>query len=101
MTEDEFHEQYVKFGHAIQTGIKFVIEMERKGGVGTDNILKHHRVGIDTAKCEHGALSRLLVRKGIISESDYFDAVIEGMKMEVKLYEDKLANEFGVHITLG
>lgn len=47
---------------------------------------KHLRVGINAAMCDHGALVRLLVEKGIIAEADYLQAITDETRREVERY---------------
>ena len=50
---------------------------------------------------EHAALVGLLVSKGIFTNEEYADALIEGMQREVDSYEKKLSDRMGAKIVLG
>jgi hypothetical protein len=67
-----------------------------------DQSQKHERVGINTALCDHSALVKLLISKGIITQEEYAKAIADEMEAEVKRYEQKLSEQKGgVKITLG
>lgn len=79
---NEFQKKYVKLAHAMQTGIASCIAV---GWTGATQ--KHLRVGIDTSKSDHGALVKLLLEKGVITEEEYGRALLEGLENEVKGFE--------------
>lgn len=95
MTEEEFVAENIRLGHAMQSGVA----MEQSAG-STDGTPKHLRVGVNAALVEGGAVARLLIRKGLITKEEYFDAIIEGMKREVKTYEARLSKATGAKVTL-
>jgi hypothetical protein len=78
----EFQEKYVKLAHAVQTGIASCIAAGWSGATP-----KHLRVGIDTSKSDHGALVKLLIEKGVITEDEYGRALLEGLENEIKGFE--------------
>lgn len=94
MTSEEFMEEYIRLGHAIQTGVAY--EMNRS------NIAepKHLRTGLNCVMADLGSMTRLLVKKGIISEDEYYEAIIEGLKKEVADSERRLKDLLGMSITL-
>lgn len=47
---------------------------------------KHLRVGVNSALVECSALAALLVRKGVFTAEEYFDALIEAWDAEVDRY---------------
>jgi hypothetical protein len=96
MSVEEFQAEHARLQHAVQSGI--AIELERGSQCATP---KHLRVGLCTALADHGSLCRLLVSKGLITEQELHEALIEGMTDEVKLAEARLSAEFGITITLG
>lgn len=61
---------------------------------------KHLRVGVNMAMVEHAALVNLLTSKGIITDDEYLDALIEAMDSEIKEYRDRLKQHYGVDISL-
>ena len=97
MTLEEKRDKYLKLCHAMQTGVAFKIEKDNK-----DTTPKHLRVGINVAMSDHAALMNLLIKKGIVTEDEYYDALIESMEREVKMYQNKLKEIYGsdVNFTL-
>jgi hypothetical protein len=81
MDEDQ-ERRYYKASHSMQAAIGVLMQREWKG---TPSDAKHLRTGINSAMAEHGSLARLLIKKGIIDEHEYFEAVIEGAEMEADL----------------
>lgn len=96
MTREQKIEHYNNLLHAMQSGV----QMMRTKGFLRETEPKHLRVGVNTAKCDHGALIKLLVAKGVISDEEYLDAIIEIMELEVKAYEEKLSERLGAEIKL-
>lgn len=81
--------------HAMQTGV--ATEMEQ-GNPDTEP--KHLRVGVNACMCDHSALVRLLIEKGILTLAEYQEAVIEEMNREVRRYEHRLSERLGAKVTL-
>jgi len=73
MNINEVWKNYQAACHAMQTGVKFMQNFEHPTEVIPDNAIepsdapKHLRVGINTIMCDHAALVKLLVKKGIIT----------------------------------
>lgn len=89
--------RYHDLCHAMQSGVAMEMEYNPK-----PTEPKHLRTGINSALCDSAALARLLIEKGVFSELEYVTAVTEEMQREVKRYEDRLNEHFGVtNITLG
>lgn len=61
---------------------------------------KHLRVGVNAAMVDHGALVKLLVAKGIITDAEYFEALAEAMEAEQRDYEERLSAHFGNTVKL-
>lgn len=80
--------------HAMQTGVA-----TKMGIDPTDASPKHLRVGINSVMCDHAALARLLIQKGIFTEAEYEVAITEEMQREVERYKTWLANR-GIHADL-
>lgn len=85
MTDEEFLEEYAKLGHAIQTGVAYEMEYGSK-----DTQPKHLRTGFNCVMSDLGSMGRLLIAKGIITEAEYFEAMLDGLRREVATYEDRL-----------
>jgi len=83
--------------HAVQSGVAACISV---GRVPDDTTPKHLRTGINLTKCDHAALVLLLVRKGLITELEYFEAVRDMVKKEVADYESILSKIVGKKVGL-
>jgi hypothetical protein len=90
MTDLEFLTEYAKLGHAIQTGVAYDHEYGSKDGTP-----KHLRVGLNCVMSDLGALTRLLVAKGIITQDEYYTAVLDGLRAEIAEYERRLKERLG------
>jgi hypothetical protein len=108
MTREQFITESEALGHAIQTGIKIKLAFEvattPSVSVTSPQVfeaLKHIRVGIDTAKAEIGALSKLLVKKGLISNDEVHESILEAYRIEVAMYERTCSELLGKRVTLG
>src|SRR5207248_3069740 len=81
MTDDEqarlerLLEEHANLSHALQSGVRW--EHERGSDDGSP---KHLRTGVNIALRDHSSLVNLLVRKGIITDLEYAEAIVEGMR---------------------
>ncbi len=90
MTLEEKKSRYAELAHAMQTGVAY--KMERGS---SETSPKHLRVGVNAAMSDHTALAQLLMKKGVISEDEYLDALIEAMEREVQMYQTELSKLYG------
>ena len=74
--------------HAMQSGVEFSKNKH-------DQLPKHLRVGINVALRDLGSLVKLLIDTGVIDEVDYWNAMVEGMRVEVREYEQLIREETG------
>lgn len=95
MTTEEKLTKYHANCHAVQSGVAQMMHVDP--GFTTP---KHLRVGIDLTKSDHGALAKLLIDKGIITEEEYVDAVLDFTEREKASYEKRLSDHYGITITL-
>jgi hypothetical protein len=86
-----YTDRWMRAAYAIQSAIAFLIE---RGGFDAATP-KHLRVGIDTAKADHGALAELLIRKGVITEEEYLRSIAEGQEREARRYTAVARHETG------
>jgi hypothetical protein len=96
--KERIHEllgEYHRLAHAMQSGVKW----EQEHGVD-DGSPKHMRVGINNAMRDHGSLAALLIRKGIISDLEYAEAIVVGMREEVAMYERRISEKTGREVHL-
>lgn len=82
--------------HAVQTGVQF----EQTRG-SQDGSPKHLRTGVNMSKCDHAALVRLLVAKGVFTDLEYITELVLEAEREVKRYEDRILEQYDVKVTLG
>lgn len=84
----ELGNRYRAATHAMQSGVALKL---RKGG--DENSPKNLRVGVNSAMVDSAALAKLLIANHVITEEQYFLAMVEGMEDEAKRYEDELGVE--------
>lgn len=89
---------YVEAAHAVQTGIAFLIQKKGEKEAGADP--KHLRTGLDLRASDHAGLVRLLIGKGIITEAEYEEAMVQSANREADDYEKKVSEAMGRPITL-
>lgn len=94
-TLDELQERYLIAAHAVQAGVAMELNDDPHSGTP-----KHLRVGISMAVVEHGALARLLIKKGIITDEEYMAELVAGVEDERREYEERLSARYGSKITL-
>lgn len=95
---EALYREYEALQHAMQSGVKFEIEGNGLANAAADP--KHLRVGVNSVLCDHGALVGLLVRKGIITDEEYAEAIRDGMQQEVNRYKERLSERYGAKVTL-
>jgi predicted unusual protein kinase regulating ubiquinone biosynthesis (AarF/ABC1/UbiB family) len=81
--------------HAMQTCVAY--EMNKERDPPTEP--KHLRVGINTAMADQEGIVRLLIRKGIFTEEEYFEAIADSMEARTETLHRPAARER--HSTLG
>jgi hypothetical protein len=81
--------------HAMQAGVA----IEQSSG-SQDGTPKHLRVGINARACDHAALVRLLIAKGVFTEDEYMVAITDEMNAEAERYEFRLMFQMGKKISL-
>lgn len=89
-TIDELRAQVAALSHAIQTGVAYELEKDPRSGTP-----KHLRTGVNIALVESGALVRLLVKKGLITEEEYYAELIAGLEDEKNTYERRVQALYG------
>jgi hypothetical protein len=94
MSIEENKARYDAAAHAMQTGVAY--EMN-KGARDSATEPKHLRVGVNAAMADQEGLVRLLIRKGVITEEEYFEAVADSMEAELKRYQDRMPPNVELH----
>jgi len=65
--------------HAMQSGVAMKMNYEP-----AETSPKQLRVGVNSAMCDHAALVRVLIEKGILTEAEYMAAITNEMGREVE-----------------
>ena len=86
--EVELMKRHRELSHAMQSGVEFSKDKR-------DQDPKHLRVGINVALSDQGSLARLLIHKGVITEEELLQAIVDGMEREVEGYRDRIHSETG------
>lgn len=103
---DERRAEYEALLHAVQTGVMYELEYDKREHP-TDldenamRLIKHLRVGNNARARDHASLVKLLLGKSLITEDEYYAALVEGVKEEVAMYEAMLSAKIGGDIKLG
>ncbi len=83
----DFIQAYAALAHAIQTVIAYEL------GLGGEKLAgatpKHLRVGIDLERIDQGSLVKLLIAKGVFTEDEVHEAILNGLRAELDTYERK------------
>ncbi len=101
MTVEQLQEAYRQQAHAVQTGVKYLMEWDRNHATPEPgHNPKHLRTGVNLALVQNSALASLLIRKGVISELEYWQAVCLQAAKEVGNYEAELTTKLGAKVKL-
>lgn len=81
--------------HSIQSGVAMEMNYNEK-------IIdpKHLRVGVISAMVEISAVAALLIQKKLISEEEYYDAIVTAVETEKEKFERELSERLGTKVTL-
>lgn len=91
----ELQTECSRLQHAMQAGVR--AEMTYDDGPTSP---KHLRVGVNSALVQNSALATLLVRKGVITELEYWQTQAEFWRDEVDRYQHRLKLHHGVDVKL-
>lgn len=83
-----YRQRYTEYGHAVQSGVAMIQNWDPETPKGL-------RTGINITFTDHSSLVTLLMSKGIITEREYYEALIEGMVKEVRRLEDEIQEHLG------
>lgn len=93
---DDLQRRYEAAAHAVQAGVAMELaDDERYHNTNSSASPKQLRTGINLAMVSHGALVRLLIAKGILTEEEYFEELVKGVEDEKRLYEERLSARYG------
>jgi len=90
----ELSKEYAQHMHAMQSGVEYSKDK-------TDQLPKHLRVGINARASDHAALASLLIKKGVITEVEYYEELVEFARREADVYRKRLSKEYGSPVDLG
>ncbi len=99
-------ERYTLLSHKMQGGVKYDQETDPRypflQTVSQDvrDMFKHERVGINGSRVQIGAITRLLIEKGVFTEDEYWATACEVMQEEIARYEKTLSLRLGFAVTL-
>jgi hypothetical protein len=97
MAEKSELERYMAAAHAMQSGVAAAMNVNDQS---LETSPKHLRVGVNSAMCDHAALVRLLIAKGLFTEAEYNKEIADEMEREKARYERELSEHYGKPITL-
>ncbi len=83
--------------HAMQTGVSYDLETDTGRPSGMP---KHLRVAVNVALCDHAGLVRLLISKGIITDLEYYQAIVDEMEREVERYVQRLKEYYSTDVDI-
>jgi hypothetical protein len=105
MDAAEFNTVYPKLAHALQSGVATTLSLDENDTSVPISARSHGgkmlRTGVNMAMVEQGAIWQLLLDKGIITEDEMRQALIDGLTKEVARYEVELTGRMGRPVTLG
>lgn len=93
-TDEKNNQRYHAAMHAVQSAVALDIQVSGDNGAGADH--KHLRTGINACLVDSLAVSRLLMQKGIFSESEYLEAIALAAEAEVGRMTARLRERTGV-----
>lgn len=76
----EQQQRYMAAQHRMQSAVRFEIDTLGMDEAGANP--KHLRTGLNAVMSDLGFLSKLLIDKGIITDAEYFDALVEAAEAE-------------------
>ena len=92
---DDQKRRYIAAAHRMQSGVAGWENVDPK-----ETSPKHLRVGVNCSMSDIGALAKLLIAKGVITEDEYMEAVIAGLVAEGDSYEKMLSEHYKTKVTL-
>jgi hypothetical protein len=93
---DRLFVRHEQAAHAVQTGVKMTNELR---GPSFDHA-KDLRVGVNMRAVETAAIVSLLIRKGVITDVEWFTELAEATEAEKATYEKTLSDHFGRPVSL-
>ena len=91
----KLRQRYEAALHAVQTGVAAWMQVDP-----SEIEPKHLRVGVNSALLDSAALVKLFIAKGVFTEEEYAEALVEAVEGEVRRYQEKLQEHYGTTFTL-
>lgn len=92
---EESRARYMQAGHAMQSGIDYLLRYDEKMGTPKDL-----RVGVNSSMSQQGGLATLLIAKGVFTEEEYGTAMADAMEREVEATKKEIKDKLGVDVEL-
>lgn len=99
-------ERYTLLQHKMQAGVRFdqatdpQLLAEQTLPAHVARHLKMERVGINSARIEIGALTKLLIAKGVFTDDEWWAEACAMMQAEIDRYERLLTERLGQPVSL-
>lgn len=90
MSVESERQRYENAMHAIMTGVGYVQTFDPN-----ERDVKHLRTGINSALISNGALTRLLIDRGIFTEEEWYKTLADVAEHDVKTYQEMLKRHYG------
>ncbi len=101
MSVEQLREAYGQQAHAVQTGVKYLMDWDRNHATPEPgHSPKHLRTGVNLALVNNSALASLLIHKGVITELEFWQSLCLETAKEVSRYEAELATKLGAKVKL-
>jgi len=91
---DALTKRYFTAAHGVQSAIAFEMQNFGDHAAGADH--KHLRVGLSMTLVDNAALGQLLVRKGLITDREYYEAIAVGAERELARVTEALRAKTGI-----
>jgi len=91
---EDLQRRYLTAAHAVQAGVAMEMNDDPPSNSASAVSPKMLRTGVNMAMVQQGALVRLLIAKGIITEEEYFEELAKGAEAEKAAYEERLSRRF-------
>lgn len=90
-----FSQEYSRLAHAVQSGV--AVELNNGSRIATP---KYLRTGLNLVMRDLSSLCDLLIQKGLLTQEELEEAILKGVKEEIKLHEQLIEQRLGKKIKL-
>ena len=92
---DDIRRRIAAAAHAVQSGVAVEMNDNPPSNSASPVSPKMLRTGVNMAMVEHGALVRLLIAKGVITDEEYMEELAKGLEDEKRAYEERISQRMG------